>query len=925
MKKLLFFAVMGLTVLMVLLFAACGKIRLATPRSVSVDDNYTLSWWAVEDALIYTVEITNAESNEIILRTPREAFLSLSWLDEGEYSIRIKSSGDEVLTRQSDWSKAITFHKGYETGLVYRLINNQSEYEIAGAGTASGDIVIEDVYRGKPVTRIADSAFKSNRRITNLVIGNNVKYIADNAFYNSTGLETIVIPSSVTYIGSAAFYGCQNIESIVIPNSVTAIKDYAFAYCRQLESITLGNSIVSIGNSAFFNCSGLKSVVIPNSVASIEGYAFASATKLLSVTFGSGLKIIDEYAFYNCYVLTDITFSQDSSLQSLGQYAFAKCSVLKSIELPEGLVSIGYAAFYENTEMESVSIPQSVTSVETSAFDATKFYKDAIEAGEPFVYAGNWVVGRSDSIAATLETVTAATLRTGTVGIADRVFYNFKKLTGITLSSSVKIIGKYAFADNTLLWRIQTPGVTLIDKMAFYRCTILSNIILGSSLQRIGDSAFYGCSQLDNSGLGNSFIPSTVTSIGSYAFKNTRLWDKPDSQGIVYAGRWVVGYNKDNIGAVELKTDIVGVADYAFYRCTTLQSVQNLAYAKHIGRGAFSGCESLTTVVLGSDIRVIEDYTFYKCSSLFSITLPSRLLSIGRSAFYNCELLNGIDLTDSTVTKIGDYAFFGCTNMKDVQLGDTVEQIGNYAFYNCVSVTSLVIPGSLQTIGTRAFSNWEMLETLEIGFGITEIADWAFSASDSLKSIIIPDSVHTIGNYAFYNSKNVEQLILGEGIQVIGNYAFYGLENLSQIILPKSVTSIGSYAFKGCSSLSSVVISGEATEIGAHAFYGCSTLTIYTEAESAPDGWHARWNSSYRPVVYASVLSEDKTYVVSITVTQDNLSNDKAINGISAPVREDFTFLGWSSDSSSQTAEYTAGNIADAPSGTVLYAVWAQD
>ncbi|MFQ7079372.1 MAG: leucine-rich repeat domain-containing protein [Christensenellaceae bacterium] len=125
-----------------------------------------------------------------------------------------------------------------------------------------------------------------------------------------------------------------------------------------------------------------------------------------------------------------------------------------------------------------------------------------------------------------------------------------------------------------------------------------------------------------------SLIPDSVTSIGSDAFKETGLWDSPDDSGVVYAGNWVVGFNGSNLGSISLKKETAGIADYAFYRCTTLETVSGLANAKYIGRGAFYGCTALATVTLNRNLKTIEDYTFYKCSSLFSIGLPATLKTI---------------------------------------------------------------------------------------------------------------------------------------------------------------------------------------------------------------------------------------------------------------------------------------------------------
>ncbi len=389
-----------------------------------------------------------------------------------------------------------------------------------------------------------------------------------------------------------------------------------------------------------------------------------------------------------------------------------------------------------------------------------------------------------------------------------------------------------------------------------------------------------------------------------------------------------------------------------------------MASVRYLGTGAFYKCEKLSSVVFGSNLQTISDYAFYKCDSLTAVTFPRRLREIGRSAFYKCSFLYSLDFSNTSLKSIGENAFYNCASLTELTLNEGLENIGNKAFYSAISLKSLKIPYTVEEIGEKAFYGASAMTTLDFlknskgETSITEIKESTFNKCSSLNYISIPDSVITINDKAFYGCENAAGVIIGNNVTEIGDYAFFKLNSVNSLILPKSLTKVGKFAFSyfklKVDDIQPEDSSSEATSeensdssaveeepvdeyvspvkcinvyktienIGAHAFYGYAGATVYTDAIEDEVIWNRFWNSSFRPVIWGCVFAEDGNYVTSVTVTDDTVSNENAKNGISAPERTGYKFLGWTKTLGSDTVDYTASEIVDVPVGTTLYAIW---
>ena len=104
-------------------------------------------------------------------------------------------------------------------------------------------------------------------------------------------------------------------------------------------------------------------------------------------------------------------------------------------------------------------------------------------------------------------------------------------------------------------------------------------------------------------------------------------------------------------------------------------------------------CRNALKKIYAPNVTSVGDYAFYYCTSLTDVNLPNAT-SIGDFAFYYCTAMTDISLPNAT--SIGNYAFYNCTAMTDISLPN-VTSIGNNAFNNCTNLTDIYLPNAQDT------------------------------------------------------------------------------------------------------------------------------------------------------------------------------------------------------------------------------------
>ena len=372
-------------------------------------------------------------------------------------------------------------------------------------------------------------------------------------------------------------------------------------------------------------------------------------------------------------------------------------------------------------------------------------------------------------------------------------------------------------------------SVTSIGEWAFYNCSSLTSVIIGDSVTSIGEWAFHNCSSLTS-----VVIPDSVTSIGYDAFRgcsgltSVTIGDNVTS----------IGYSAFNgcssLTSVVIPDSVTSIGDSVFYNCSSLTSIEIPDSVTSIGHSAFQGCSSLTEIILpfvGSSINAsrgydqVFGYIFgYKTESISTATISGATYQYCDSSnssfkiyyhYYIPASLKSVTITSAT--SISSSAFYNCSSLTSVVIGNSVTSIGSYAFEDCSSLTSIEIPDDVTSIGSYAFSYCSSLTGVVIGDSVTSIGNSAFSNCPSLTRIIVSDDnmEYASQDGVLYNKEktsilNVPKAITGsveipDGIASLSSEFAYHW-GLTEIIIPNSVTSIENGAFRGCGRLESIVL-----------------------------------------------------------------------------------------------------------------------
>ncbi len=517
-----------------------------------------------------------------------------------------------------------------------------------------GEEIINDVRYIYGIDSIEDGAF-CGANIKSIKIDRNLK-IGNYVFANCSTLEKVEISPNVNVeIGNHAFNYASSLKEVINLNTVKKVGDYAFAntaltnveiaenaeygegafFRSYIEEVTIGKN-AKFGLGAFQECLNLVTVNMPQEGGVEFGVAcFAKDTNLANIDL-SKVEMILEQAFYGCQSLRIVDLAMAKEIHS---YAFADCSILSYVNLPV-VEKIGEGAFGRYDEkggapqISEINLPETLTSLGDGAFLGC-------------------------------EGLLEVTLPNSLQEFGDYVFAFCVRLEKVVLPQSVKRIGKYAFSKCEALSEINLENIVEVDEFAFSQCAVLTNVNL-NNVKTIATYAFAATS------ITGDFELDYLEKVGECAFQGTKITSfSAKNLTDIEAGAF---QSNGLLTRFTFSNKLASISELAFDNCPQLEVFDYFKDgSKTIENGKINdyalidnGSLYITLANGNLELKAVPAMLDIK-----TLVVLEGTVRIDEGAGNENKIITKIVLPDS-LKIIGNYAFYGYSNLKEVEFKSVV-------------------------------------------------------------------------------------------------------------------------------------------------------------------------------------------------------------------------------------------------------------
>lgn len=573
--------------------------------------------------------------------------------------------------------------------------------------------------------------------------------------------------------------GILSIPASLSENTVSMIADYAFKGCLKIKEIIINKGIKYIGAYAFLACIKLEKIYIPETIECIGCSAFKDCINLKECTFKNKEADILDDAFKN------------TKIESADPSMYTKFQFNNNMYLNLG---------FNQSEILKIENESEVLTIDDKySAQNDKEYK---------------IISTAPYCCADMKNLKKIIINTPICIINDFSFSYNSLLEEISLPSSVKVIGSYAFEGDYSLKKIVINSEDLVSVSQYAFADTADNIEICVRNEEMYNKLIESISDKYNVTLekekNKEETPKVLEQEHGYN-NNIDIFKYYEYE----EGLMITGIDDEKLcenekviipDTIQGKI-VIAIGIGAFKECTKIAEVKIPETVRRIREKAFYGCSKLKKIEGGSGIRILEEYCFGECINLEDTKYLNNLMYIGMSAF------------------------FGCISIKKFTLSKIAERVETSAFRNCKSLNEVTIDNDNTIIAKGAFygtpymknnfafeerfidGDYEFVKTIR---DQVEIKGFSESAKIGKELVVdINETVHDgrklriVGIGGLSPLPNVKIIKIESSITLLKSYQFYGNKNMENVYLPKELKIIGAAVFQDCISLKNVFINSE--------------------------------------------------------------------------------------------------------------------
>lgn len=667
-------------------------------------------------------------------------------------------------------------------------------------------LVIPNTINNMPVYKIAARAFRLNKNLTDVLIGENVEIIDNEAFMLASSLSNITLPQSLKkignyaifqtgiqsinipnleYIGFKAFASNDNLSNVVIDQNNLKINKYTFSDTPYYNSIAKVSDYKIINNIAveYFNTTSAV-IKTPENIKALGQGLYDQNTKLTKVVVSEGVKYIGDNSFRANISLIEVSLPQ--SLEEIGLYSFARSINLRNISIPSTVSKIGKGAF-KNTSISTITIPEKVKVLNDYLFADNK-YLNNISIPNDIEHVGYHVFENTPF----LQQKTHANKFYQINNILIRATQNKQ---GDQIPNNIVEIAPGAFENNNSRMTIYIPKkVEKIGYRAFYN-TKFENIRFNGQTSYVDKQSFI-------------FAQKELPYIQEVSFEYIN--SKPDT----WDDNWYSAYVKND--KFNIRWSLISAVSFDLNGGDSseisTQEIQNHSFVTIPNQPTRQGYVFIgwhkDNKLYDFEQPVLESFVLTAKWALKDASFDFEFLDKGSAklvGYKNDTTKNEVLIPNKfmsyPVTQIGNNVFENMTNITNITLPNTLTYIGDSAFKN-TSITNITIPTSVSHLGDKFIENTPYLNNLIANNNMVIINKILVDASKLSGDIEINTDDISIVNYrAFENNKNVTKVTFTDTNKLtILDRAFNNTSNLLEVVIYDNIFKIGKYAFSNSNS-----------------------------------------------------------------------------------------------------------------------------